>query len=300
MPSSNPIGELFGTIPPMRLLRGCVCAGLLALGLAIAVPAAIAQADVIRLSNGNLIEGQILRDDDTAVVMLVNGAPQFFPADDVTAIIYSQLRIAPKSSKGSRVAPGLIGAPQLLMDTSLVQKIRERMLTYHGFMMRIGVVAEHLRWQEWSRAGVAAQRAAQWVLPFHKRVFSPFSALADLLILLGLRAPTLWLTLLLVREPRGFIRIAEFFVLSYGLLMLLMTYVTVTGVLWFQLALFPLAVLAVAWLFMWMFVLTPGRAMLAYFLAIAMNVALEALLVYQGWLSAAGQAASALRLALMK
>lgn len=275
----------------MRLLP----ISLLALGLAAWAPVT-ARADVIRLSNGNTLEGQIIRDDDTAIVMLVNGQPQFFASTDVTAVIYSRLRIASKGGGSAEDSRAL--TPTALRDTSLVAKLRERLLTYHGFMVRVGTVGEYLRWGQFRRAGVAAQRAAQWVLPFHRGEFNPFSALADVLILLGLRTPTLWLALLLVGEQRAFTRIMEFFVPSYGLLMLLMAYVTVTNVLWFQIALFPLAVLGVILLFTWMFALAPGRAVLGYALAVALNVGLEALLVYQGWLSTAAQAAA--RLALLR
>ena len=240
-------------------------------------------ADVIRLNNGSLIDGQIIHDDDTAVVVLVKGVPQFYPADDVSAIVYSQIRVDPRSSRRSQF--GVKATRQALLDTSVVAKIRERMLTYHGFFMRIGTVAEYLRWGDTVRAGVAAQRAARWILPFHHGQVSPFSALADILILLGLRAPLLWLALSFVREPRAFTRIGEFLVPAYGLLMLIMTYITVTPWLSVQLVLLPLAICAAAWLFIWMFVLTRGRALLAFSIAVAMNVVIEYFLVQSQWLS---------------
>src|SRR3989338_356892 len=192
---------------------------LLALTFLVSAPPANVSADVIRLSNGSLIEGQIIRDDDTAVVILVRGRPEFYAADDVSAIIYSQLRVAPKGRGAS--AKGL-GVSNPLADISLVAKIRGRLLTYHGFMTRMGIVSEHLRWHEFRRAGVAAQKAAQWILPLDRGQFSPSSALADLMILLGLRAPTLWLALLLFDERRAFTRIVEFLVAGYGPLVLLL------------------------------------------------------------------------------
>lgn len=241
-------------------------------------------ADVIRLNSGSVIDGQIIRDDDTAIVIVVNGSPQFYPADDVSAIIYSHIRIDPRSAKRSRF--GVEASRQALLDTSVIAKIRERMLTYHGFVMRLGTVAEYLRWGDTARAGVAAQRAARWILPFHHGGFSPFSALADVLVLLGLRAPVLWLALAFVRESRAITRIAEFLVPAYGLLMLLMVYITITPWLAIQLALFPLAVCGVGSLFIWMFALTRGRALLAFSIAVAMNVLVEYLLVQSHWLSA--------------
>lgn len=244
-------------------------------------------ADVIRLNNGSLIDGQIIRDDDTAVVVVVKGVPQFYPADDISAIIYSRIRVDSRASKSSQFGVG--AARQALLDASVVTKIRERMLIYHGFVMRIGTIAEYLRWGDTAHAGVAAQRAARWVLPVHHRQVSPFSALADILILLGLRAPLLWLALSFVREPRAFTRIAEFLVPAYGLLMVMMTYITLTPWLAVQLMLFPLAVFGVAWLFVWMFVLTRGRALIAFSMALAMNVAIEYFLVQSQWLSAGFQ-----------
>jgi len=151
--------------------------------------------------------------------------------------------------------------------------------------MRIGTVAEYLRWGDTAHAGVAAQRAARWILPFHHGQVSPFSTLADILILLGLRAPLLWLALSFVREGRAFTRIAEFLIPAYGLLMLIMTYITITPWLSVQLVLFPLAIWGVAWLFIWMFVLTRGRALLAFSIALAMNVVIEYFLIQSQWLS---------------
>lgn len=239
-------------------------------------------ADVIRLNNGSLIEGQIIRDDDTAIVIISRGSPQFYPVDDVSAVVYSEIRVDPSSKRARSTALSPGGA---LMDSSIVAKIRERLLTYHGFVTRIGTVVEYLRWGDFQRAGVATQRAAKWVLPVQRGVFSPISALADVLILLGLRATTLWLALAFIREGRAFTRIGEFLVPAYGLLMTLMLYVTVTPSLPIQLALFPLALFGLGWLFAWMFSLTRGRALLAFSITLALNAGIEALLVSSQWLS---------------
>lgn len=258
-----------------------VCSKLAGLGLLLLAGASQhAQADVIRLNDGTVIDGQVIRDDDTAVIIVVKGQPQFYPAVDVSAILYNKpfIDVLPRQGRSS--------ATQALTDQSIVDKIRERLLTFHGFVLRTASAAEYLRWSQIKRAGRAFQRAAQWILPTHRGYFSPFSALADLLILLGLRAPTLWLALAFIRERRQFLRITEFFVPSYGLLMLLMLYVSLADAVWIQVVLFPLAIFAIALLFMWMFVLTPGRTLLAFMIAVAMNAGLEALLVRSNWLSA--------------
>lgn len=168
---------------------------------------------------------------------------------------------------------------------TLVAKIQERLLVYHGFMQRIGQVVALLQSDREPAAYQHAQRAALWLLPLHRGQFSPYSTLADLIILLGLRAPALWLALRIVRDPRSWTRIVEYLVTAYALAMLLLSVVLTAPTLQIQLVSLTALLLGAGLLLSWVLALGPRRTILVFLIALALNVAVEFLLVNTGYLS---------------
>jgi hypothetical protein len=147
-----------------------------------------------------------------------------------------------------------------------------------GLMRRAVPILEDVRRGHDPEAIQEAHRAVEGLLPVHRGHFSPLYALADLLILLGLRGPTVWLALLLMKEPRSFQRIAEFLVIAYGLTMLLMALTLNSAHLWITLCALPLAFGTLACFFAWMFALPFRRATAAFLLVVAFNLGVEAFL----------------------
>ena len=178
-------------------------------------------------------------------------------------------------------APDTVRSEQL----TLVAKIQERLLVYHGFMQRLGQVVGLLQSDRDQAAFQHAQRAALWLLPLHRGQFSPYSTLADLIILLGLRAPALWLALWVVRDRRSWTRIVEYLMMAYTWAMLMLAVVLTAPTLQIELVSLTALALGAVLLLSWVLALGPRRTLLVFLLALALNVGVESLLVTTGYLS---------------
>jgi len=178
-----------------------------------------------------------------------------------------------------------ISSQPVAVDMAFLDRIRARLLAVHRYFADTLHVLDLLGQGDRNTAVAEAREAAQRLLPTTSSgTFSPMSALADLVSLLGFWATLLWFVLVLVREQRSFARIAEFLILGYCLIMLLMAclglafdHVPSLG-LWVEILGIPLVVIALAVLFGWLFVLPPGRALVAMGLAIALSAGVERLL----------------------
>lgn len=243
--------------------------------LALIVWPTLVAADTVRLKNGKIVEGDVIRQDDTQVTILVRGQPQFFSTAEVVSVSYSQLRFVPPPS----ASPDSEASQPVRIDSALWERAGERLRTFDGLVKQTHRIPAHLQWLDRDQAFREAQQAVRESLPTQHGRFSPLSALADLLILLGLRAPTIWFALFLVRELRPLMRIAEFLVVAYGVAMLLMALAVHAGGFWIQLLVFPFAVVCVAGLFVWMFAIGWRRAILALPLAVGLNLGIEYLLI---------------------
>ena len=173
----------------------------------------------------------------------------------------------------------------VVVDMAFLDLIRARLLAGHRYFADTLGALKLLGQGDRDTAADEARQAAQRLLPITASGgFSAMSALADLVNLLGFWATLLWLVLVLVRERRSFTRIAEFLVLGYCLIMLLMACLGLAFVqapsigLWIEIIGIPLLVTALAVLFGWLFVLPPGRALVAMGLAVALSVGIERLL----------------------
>jgi len=171
------------------------------------------------------------------------------------------------------------------IDTALLDRIRTRLLAGHRYLQQAQKVLNLLVQGKPADAGAEAQRAAQHLLPTTARgVLSPLSALADLVILLGFHSTLLWLCLVLVRERRSIMRIMEFLLLSYCLLMLLMLGIGaafgqgLSAGLWVEAMGVPLLLMALAVLFCWMFTVRPLKALTVGLLAAGVSFGLSMLL----------------------
>ncbi len=240
--------------------------------IALTVAAATGWADTVRLKSGEIVEGDVIRSDSTQVTVIVNGQPQFFSADEVAGIAYSRSRFVLSSATPARVTP--VGAP-VSVDFTLLQVARGRLLALRDLADRIGQILQSLQYGDHIAATQTAHVTVEEILPIRKGHFNPQYALADLLILLGLRATTIWLALLLVREPRALMRIAEFLLIAYGVTMLLMAWTLSADVFWVEVFVIPVASVVVASLFAWMFSLPLPRALIAFLLTVGMNLGVE-------------------------
>lgn len=172
------------------------------------------------------------------------------------------------------------------IDTELLDRIRTRLLAFPRYLQQTRDVLDLLMQGERAAAGSEAQRAAQWLLPTTARgTFSPFNTLADLVILLGFHSTLLWCILALLKERRSFTPITEFLLLCYCLSMLLMVGLgwvfgqSFSAGLWAEVIGIPMLIVALAFLFCWVFALRPGKALAAAALTAALSLGIAALLV---------------------
>jgi len=234
-----------------------------------------AHADTVRLKDGRTVEGKVLQSDTTVVAVLVESQPQFFARSEVDAIHYSGLRFSPSATSVSS-APGF-GEP-IRIDSTILEDVGVRLRMSERLMRRAVPILEDVRRGHDPEAIQEAHQIVEGLLPMHRGRFSPLYALADLLILLGLRGPTMWLALLLVKEPRSFQRIAEFLVIAYGLMMLFMALTLDIAHLWITLCALPLAFGTLACFFAWMFTLPFRKAVVAFLVTVVFNLGVEVFL----------------------
>lgn len=233
-------------------------------------------ADTIRLKGGRTIQGQIIREDTTQVAIIVSGTVEAYPKSAVEQLSYAHRRLVLPTTPSSS---SFKASPETAVDLTLIEQLQKRLQAFNRFTDRAGRIFEAVRYRKGGEALSEVQEAARETLPLHRDRFSPLSALADILILLGFRVPALWLALFVVKEPRQFTRIAEFLIPAYGLIMLLMAYAWMTTHFIVALVMFPAAIVVIMLLFTWMFALTPSRALLAFLIAVGSNVLIEYLLV---------------------
>lgn len=240
-------------------------------------------ADTVRLKNGRTISGHVVKQDDAQVIIATSSGSEVVAASDVGSIRYSDLRFTPRLPSEQALVPP---AEAAAIDTTLLDRIRTRLLAVRRYLKQTQKVLSLLVQGKQADAGSEAQRAAQHLLPTTSHgAFSPLSALADLVILLGFHSTLLWLSLVLVRERRSVMRIMEFLLLSYCLIMLLMVGIGLvfrqarSAGLWAEVIGIPLLLLALVLLFCWVCALRPGKALAATVLTAALSAGIETLLV---------------------
>ena len=241
-----------------------------------------AWADTVRLKSGRTVSGHVVKQDDAQVIIATSSGSEVVAADDVESISYSSPRFTPRRPSEQTLAPP---TEAVAIDTALLDRIRTRLLAGPRYVRQTQKVLSLLVEGQQADAGAQAQRAAQHLLPTASHgAFSPLSALADLVILLGFHSTLLWLSLVLVRERRSVMRIMEFLLLSYCLIMLLMVGIGAafgqgfSAGLWAEVIGIPLLLLALAALFCWMFTVRPMKALMAWVLAVGVTLGLEMLL----------------------
>jgi hypothetical protein len=252
---------------------------ILALWLAwILLPHPPAGADAVRLKDGKTIEGHIVREDSAAIVIVSSGVPHFIARADVEGISRSGARMVTPAAVSEPAA--MRPAEPVAIDLTIVERIRARLGKLHATMRAYRNAVAYAVKGRTQLASIEAHLATEGLLPVRHGRFDPFSALADLLILLGLRAPTLWLSLLLVKQGRSFTRIAELLVIGYGVVMLGMAASLLSDRLWIHLVNIPVTFGATALLLGWMCDFEPRRAVVALGLAVGLNLGIEHLLVH--------------------
>lgn len=244
--------------------------------------ASAALADTVRLKSGRTVTGHVVKQDDAQVIIATSSGSEVVAASDVESIRYSDLRLAPRPPSERALAPP---TEAVAMDTALLDRIRTRFLAGPRYVRQTQKVLGLLVEGQQADAGAEARRAAQHLLPTTSHgAFSPLSALADLVILLGFHSTLLWLSLVLVRERRSVMRIMECLLLSYCLIMLLMVGIDaalsqgLSAGLWAEVIGIPLLVIALAALFCWMFAVRPVKALAAGLLVAGANLTLQTLL----------------------
>lgn len=260
----------------MRPLNRLGVVSVLLLALA---PSAGIRADIIKLKSGREVRGQIVRTDQQQVIVSVAGQPAFFSREEIESITREHLGLAtPPPAAPAHETPSAVELKLEAWHEALLQKLRERVRVFREVLSAGWQALQALR-HDTPRAALARVRhATHHSLPLRRGEFDPLAALADLLILLGLRAPLLWLGFLLAREKQSFTRIAEFLLPAYGLTVALLSFGLTIASPVAGLGLLLATAVAVTALFFWMFQARPAKALLACGITVVVTLALEHLL----------------------
>ncbi len=183
------------------------CAGRFVTGsaLALVVLCHVANADTVRLKNGNTIDGQIVKEDETMVVMKIDGGQAIFLKAEIASIIRSPVQEP-------------VSRPPSVSTTLAVQR-----LSHAGTLLRPFLLAE-VEYAKHSRAAFELFRQGDHQgtlkeLDQAARLFwalqgNLVSVLQGLLVHSLIRVPTLWLMLMLLngRPPLRWVILYEGFV----------------------------------------------------------------------------------------
>ncbi len=201
-----------------RLARAlCRAAALLLLawGVTLALPHGIAQADTLRLKNGRTLEGEVLRDDPAGVVIVTGGGPEVVPRQDIEAITYSRMRLAPSTQPAPAAYDA--GAPGPGVDLRLLARLRQRLETFAAIPWHIGRIAEALNRGKRAAAARETVRMVRTLWDFPIGMERAEWIIADLLLVILLWAPALWMGLALGRATRSLTQIVLFLCAGYGI-----------------------------------------------------------------------------------
>lgn len=245
--------------------------------------AACACADEVRLKDGRTLEGAIIRRQGDQILMAVAGRTEIIAAADVEAVRYDDLRLVP-SPPAAPAAHAPAPAIELAkFNATLTEELGQRIKVFPETARSAGRAAQHA-WHGATQPALEDVRwAAQRLLPVRGGGLDPYSALADLILLLGLRAPLLWLALALVRERRSYVRIAEYLALTYLAMMTLLAFSVSAGDPLVGLGLLGSSVVCAGALFLWMFGVSWPRSLAAVTLAAALMLGVD----YFLWVSLA-------------
>ncbi len=253
-----------------------------ATGLLLFVCGASAAADTVRLKNGRTVEGQVVRTDESSVVVVVKGQPEFFAPTEVESIHYSSMRIVAPRAGPSGVGSG---SASVGFDSSMLDELKRRAAVLpHAFTQ---LQSAQAKWHRGVRLAALkeARDAVQSLLPLHGGAIRLLSVLADLCLVFLVRLPLLWMILWMLSAQPDLARVAKWVFLAYAMKLLLLValmlscdYAGTTGLVMAGIATLSagggMLLLAVRTLDIGV-----GRAAVALTLAAVLNVALDVLLV---------------------
>ncbi len=239
-------------------------------------------ADTIRLKNGNALRGQLIQETEESLTLRVGRQKVVVARHDVETLDYEPARKAPRKLPPFDLSTLAEPAKEGLLGQEFLMAIQQRLGASQHVVKNLREAWVALHYEDHEVVSAAIRRAAQAWLPLRDGAFEPITLLAQLLVLLGMRILTLWVGLILVRQPHDFIRIAEFMVPAYGLMVVLVSFWMVFATIPAMVGSILVWVLGATALFMWMFRVSPGKALLALILILQMNFWIEYGLLHTG------------------
>jgi hypothetical protein len=240
--------------------------------------AAGASADLIRFKDGRTIRGNIMRRSAGQLMVMVAGELESIAASEIDSITYEEVHLAPAAPERVPTLEQQVSKTLEAFNNTFTEVLRQRVKVFAELARLAHSAVGHLLAGAADRALEDTRLAARQMLPVRGGDLDPYSALADIVILLGLRAPMLWLSMVLIRERRSYIRIAEYLVLSYLGMMALGSFSAATTDPLTGLALLAAALAWAGGLYLWMFGLSWPRSGTALGLAVALMLGADALM----------------------
>ena len=231
---------------------------------------AAASADTIRLKNGRMVEGQIVREDETSVTVMIGSQPEFYARSEVESVsrgLHLNVSTTPRPMASSQTTG------RVIIDETPLKQIGQRVRAFHEGFHQLREAAVSLRTIPSSQALEQVRHALASVLPTRGGAWDLGSLLLDLLIAILVRAPVVWIASTVVRGQPHFLRAGAFALLLYGLTLLGSVVVTLApaqplALAWFTGLIVAGSVVGVAVpLFMWLFntgLVPSGCALLIY------------------------------------
>lgn len=171
-------------------------------------------ADTIRLKNGKTVEGQVVREDEASVTVMIGSRPEFYARTEIESMsrgLHLNLSTTPPSTTE------MPAQTRVAIDETLLKQIGRRVRAVHECLHQLYAALLSLRTVPSSQALEQMRRAVTLVLPTHGGAWDSGTLLVDLLIVVLLRAPMVWIASAVVRGQPQFLRAVAFAVLAYGL-----------------------------------------------------------------------------------
>lgn len=188
----------------------------LGIGAVLALTCAVSdvRADTVRLKSGRTIEGDIVRQSDEELVVVVNGRPEFFAPSEVDSVTRSNWHLALPTRPTMGTAPAF--DRDLGVDKAFFGLLGGRLQEVHQALAQLPLFLKEVRGHHEATTREMGRHIATLLLPASRGKLDLPRFAVDMVLVLLFRAPLLWLVLLSVRGQAPFPNVLAVTCLIYG------------------------------------------------------------------------------------